>query len=113
MDTNALLALWQDKIPADSVYMLRESLKSLEADKLSNLYMVQLKNPIIGLVLGIFVGVFGADRFYKGDIGIGIAKLLICWITFGVWWLVDLFLVWQGIKRDNLAKINQAIMYSK
>lgn len=113
MNINSLLALWQDKIPADGVYMLRESLEKIDESKLSNLYMVQLKNPIVGLVLGIFIGVFGADRFYKGDIGIGVAKLLICWITFGIWWLVDLFLVWQGIKKDNLNRINQAIMYSK
>lgn len=26
-----------------------------------------------------------------------------------VWWFADLFLVWRGIKRDNLAKINKQL----
>ena len=72
------------------------------------------------MILGLFLGAFGVDRFYKGDIGLGIAKLalfLVGCITvaigigglliFAVWiWaFVDLFLVWQGIKKDNLNKI--------
>jgi len=43
---------------------------------------------LVGTVLSWSIGYFGADRFYKGDIGLGILKL----ITFGgvgIWWLVD------------------------
>lgn len=44
------------------------------------------------LLLSIFVGVLGVDRFYLGYTGLGIVKL----ITFGgcgVWALVDLILI--------------------
>lgn len=72
------------------------------------------------MVLGWSLGICGADRFYKGDIALGIAKLalfLVGCITVAIgiggllifaaliWSFVDLFLVWKGIKQDNLDKI--------
>lgn len=72
------------------------------------------------MILGLFLGAFGIDRFYKGDIGLGIAKLITwlvgvvtIWIYIGglilfilwIWCIVDWFLVWKGIKKDNLNKI--------
>lgn len=109
-----ILNAWQDKIPSESVFGLQKQLetqlKDADENALSQLSMIQLKDPIIGLVLGLFLGVFGADRFYKGDIGLGVAKLILTLTIFGIiisgiWAIVDLFLVWQGIKRDNFQKI--------
>ncbi|HIH04853.1 TPA: TM2 domain-containing protein [Candidatus Woesearchaeota archaeon] len=54
---------------------------------------------IIALLLSIFVGAFGVDRFYMGLIGTGILKL----ITLGgcgVWWLIDLILIATNQLRD-------------
>jgi len=44
------------------------------------------------LLLSIFLGTLGVDRFYMGYIGLGILKLL----TFGgcgIWWLIDVILI--------------------
>ena len=35
------------------------------------------------------LGWFGVDRFVRGQVGAGIAKLLLVWCTFGIWWFVD------------------------
>lgn len=46
------------------------------------------KNRLIALLLGMFVGVLGADRFYLGKWKSGLLKL----ITFGgvgLWWFFD------------------------
>ncbi|MDN6069770.1 MAG: NINE protein [Lactococcus plantarum] len=34
-------------------------------------------------------GFLGVDRFMRGQIGIGIMKLLFSWMTFGIWVTVD------------------------
>lgn len=54
------------------------------------------------LIVSIFVGALGIDRFMLGHVGLGILKL----ITLGgcgIWWLIDVILVatkhqWPGIE---------------
>lgn len=67
-------------------------------------------NWTLTLVLSIFLGWLGIDRFVMGKIGTGILKLLITIITFGflgwIWWIVDIVLIamkynFQGIKWVN------------
>jgi TM2 domain-containing membrane protein YozV len=49
---------------------------------------VSSKNKNLLILLSVLLGTFGVDRFYRGQVGLGIAKL----ITFGgcgIWALVD------------------------
>ena len=47
-----------------------------ELDDSLLMYTSQLKDPTTALILSIFTGGLGIDRFYIGDTGLGIGKLL-------------------------------------
>jgi hypothetical protein len=61
------------------------------------------KEYIIALLFSIFLGYFGIDRFYMGQVGMGIGKLLTgggC----GVWWLIDIILIATRSSNDSAGR---------
>ena len=53
----------------------------------------------VTLILAIVVGAYGVDRFYTGNIMLGILKL----ITLGgcgVWWIIDIIMIVTGTYTD-------------
>ncbi|MBR2710758.1 TM2 domain-containing protein [Candidatus Saccharibacteria bacterium] len=47
-------------------------------------------NKHIFVWVGTFLfGELGVDRFLRGQVGLGICKLLFGWLTLGIWPLVD------------------------
>ena len=57
------------------------------------------KDFLVALLLSIFVGGLGVDRFYMGYIGLGVLKLLTLGGC-GIWWLIDLILIAMGNLND-------------
>ncbi len=54
----------------------------------------------LALVLSVFGGWFGLDRFYVGKISTAIPKL-ISFGGMGIWWLYDVILIATGEFRDS------------
>ncbi|EAK1305509.1 hypothetical protein F7N77_02790 [Campylobacter coli] len=126
----------EGKVNIELLAAYKDKIETLSDEALFRFWYLELKNPIIGLILGVvpafILSGLTFDRFYKGDMGLGFAKMamwafifiglliagffdsssmLVVWIfnivALFIWNILDFFLVWQGIKNDNLAKIIQ------
>lgn len=64
------------------------------------------KSWIIALLLGIFLGWAGADRFYKGDIKFGCIKMITLGGAF-MWWIADLYFVPKQIKQNKYKQLSK------
>jgi TM2 domain-containing membrane protein YozV len=58
------------------------------------------KKKVTALLLSIFLGELGIDRFYLGKVGTGLLKL----VTVGgggIWWIIDIILIATGSMKDK------------
>ena len=86
-----LLMVNASKLPPEGVALLRERLMNVGDPVSAQVAFSQLKDPTIALILSILVGAYGIDRFYIGDIGLGMLKLITCGGAL-VWFIIDIFL---------------------
>lgn len=94
--------------PEYRIPFIRERLLALDDSKWGALSTFQPKSSTTALILSIFLGGLGADRFYIGDNGLGIAKLLTCG-GLGLWTIIDWFLIIGSTKDKNYIKLQPYI----
>ena len=72
------------------------------------------KEVTAGVLLALFLGGFGAHRFYMGQPGMGVLYILFCW-TFVplIVSLVEIFLVPGRIRRFNSEAARQTVLEIK
>lgn len=90
--------------PQDSLPMLRERLIALPDERFVPLLSVDYRDPITMLIISIFVGNFGVDRFMLDEVGMGVLKLLTGGLC-GILTIIDWFTVMKRTKEYNLRKL--------
>lgn len=96
-------------LPEQKMLFIRDRLLAIDDSKWVALSTLQFKDPTTALLLSIFLGVYGIDRFYIGHTGMGVGKLLTCG-GLGIWALVDWFLIFNATKEENFNKL-QTYLY--
>ena len=88
-------------VEISNVAMIKKHLSNDERMQFDMQYSGNRKEPTTALILSIFFGNLGIDRFYIGNVGLGFAKLF----TLGgvlIWGLIDLFLIRAATRRRNI-----------
>ena len=86
--------------PEGSVNELGARLSKLSQNQFNAIQGIQLKDPMIMLLLSLFLGNWGVDRFLLKEIGLGVVKLLTCGGC-GIWTIIDWFLVMNKTREFN------------
>ena len=94
----------QKYFPAEKIIFLKDKLKNIDDDKFALVSSVELKDPTTTLLLSLFLGGFGVDRFMLGDTGMGVLKLLTGGLC-GILTIVDWFSVQRKTKELNFINI--------
>lgn len=94
----------QKYFPAEKIMYLKDKLKSMDDDKFSVISTVELKDPTTVLLVSIFLGGLGIDRFMIGDTGMGILKLLTGGLC-GILTIIDWFTISKNVKDLNFNNV--------
>ena len=98
----------KEYLPNESLSMVRGRLDKVDDSKANIMSVMNFKSPTIAIILSVLIGTLGIDRFYAGDIGLGILKLLTAGGC-GIWWFIDLFLIMKRVKEKNLNDLMNAL----
>ena len=108
----AFMTANQKRFHTADMLRIRENLTKMSNQGLLVLNGTDFRDPTISLILSVLVGGLGVDRFYIGDVGLGVAKLLTGG-GLGVWWLVDLFLIQNKTKDNNAEDYSETVMINQ
>ena len=90
--------------PESQIPFIRERLLAADDSRANLIHAVQFKDPTISLILSILIGSWGIDRFYIGDTGLGIGKLVTCG-GLGIWTIIDWFLIMNATREKNFERL--------
>ena len=90
----------QKYFPAEKIMYLKDKLAAMDESKFTMVSTVELKDPTTILLVSIFLGSLGIDRFMLGDTGMGILKLLTGGCC-GILTIIDWFTVSKKTKELN------------
>lgn len=98
----------QKYFPEDKILYLKDKLRTMDDKKFSLISTIVLKDPTTILLISIFLGSLGIDRFIVGDTGMGILKLLTLGCC-GILTIVDWFTISKKAKDINFNKVMSLI----
>ena len=90
----------QKYLPAEKIVFLKQKLADADETKFALVSSIEFKDPTTILLVSIFLGSLGIDRFMLGETGMGILKLLTGGLC-GILTIIDWFSVQKKAKERN------------
>lgn len=98
---NTYLAINANKYPKEALTTVTSILHRLNENQQAALHALPLKDPTLALLLSFFFGSFAVDRFYIGNILLGVLKLITIG-GLGIWTVIDWFIISKQTRQQNL-----------
>ncbi len=95
-------------LPSEKIVYVKEKMLSADEQKFSLISTVEMKDPTTMLLVSIFLGSLGIDRFMLGDTGMGVLKLLTGGCC-GIMTIIDWFSISKKTKELNFNKLMQIL----
>lgn len=90
----------QKYLPAEKMVYIKQKLAETSEEKFALLSTVEFKDPTTILLVSLFLGSLGIDRFMLGETGVGVLKLLTGGVC-GILTIIDWFSVQKKAKEKN------------
>lgn len=90
----------QKYLPAEKIVFIKQKLLEADENKFSLVSAVEFKDPTTLLLVSLFLGTLGIDRFMLGETGMGILKLLTAGLC-GILTIIDWFSVQKRARELN------------
>ena len=90
----------QKYLPGEKIVFIKQKLLEMDESKFSLVSAVEFKDPTTLLLVSIFLGSLGIDRFMLGETGMGILKLLTLGVC-GILTIIDWFSVQKKAREWN------------
>jgi len=94
---------------------VQEFVSSMPQDKQAAFmieYNSRKKDSTTAVLLAIFLGAFGAHKFYLGDSAIGVLYLLFCWTYIpGILGIIDAFTISKKVELINAKAANEVATF--
>lgn len=94
----------QKYFPSDKLVFLREKLYSIDEERFYMVSAIELKDPTSMLLISLFLGSLGVDRFMMKETGMGILKFLTLGCC-GILTIVDWCTIQKKVKDKNFTDI--------
>lgn len=85
----------------EKLHKLEDQIPGLERMDFNLQFAEERKNIMVAFILSLLWGLFGADRFYLGQAGLGFLKLITLG-GLGIWMIVDWFFIMSETRKRNL-----------
>ena len=95
------------KFPVEKADDMRKQLEGIDDSKFAAVQGATYRDPMMMLIISIFLGAFGVDRFMLGQTGPGVGKLLTCGGC-GIWSIIDWFGIQKMTRETNYQKFSAA-----
>lgn len=97
-------------LPTNKIMFIRKKLEETDESYVPIIYSVDFKDVTTMILISIFLGSLGIDRFMLGETGLGVLKLLTAGGC-GIWTIVDWCIISQKTKEYNYEQLMKVLMF--